>query len=462
MINIPAFLIGGTTSGSGKTTITLGILAALKQRGFKVQPFKCGPDFIDPTLHTMITGNVSRNLDLRMAGMPFCRSSFLQNIQGKDVAVIEGVMGLFDGGQASSASLALVLSLPVLLVIDVRSAAESVAAVLKGFETYNQELQISGVIFNRVGSVRHQKLISDAVKKHCDTDILGFFPRDAEFSIPERHLGLFMGDESPLKEEQIDRLVQAVEENINIDRLLQLNMVKIDDKIKSPAKNQIDKRVTIAVARDRAFCFYYQDNFDLFAQAGIDIIYFSPLHDTKLPENMDGIYIGGGYPELYVEELSKNEEMRKQLKAWVELGGPVLCECGGFMYMSETLVDLNGTHLPMVGVFPATIAMKDKLSRLGYREATLTGTCFFGKTGDTLYGHEFHYSAIEEIDPAVKTVFQLQDGKREGYVVKNALGGYLHLHFGQSEKCVEYLYSALKKGRGRNRWSLYNKSNLSK
>lgn len=450
MQNIPAFLIGGTTSGSGKTTITLGILATLRQRGFKVQSFKCGPDFIDPTLHTMVTGNISRNLDLRMAGTSFCRDSFLRNIKEMDIAVIEGVMGLYDGGQASSAALAITLSLPVILVIDVRSAAESVAAVLKGFEVYNQDVRISGVIFNRVGSARHQELIRDAVKKHCTAEILGFFPRESEFTIPERHLGLFMGEESPLNQSQVNTLAQAIEEHIDIDRLLQLNMTKVPGKIKIHPRKHIDQRVKLAIARDQAFCFYYQDNFDLFERAGIDLVFFSPLSDPALPEDIDGIYIGGGYPELFADRLSGNEEMRRQIKAWADLGGPIFCECGGFMYMADELIDLQNKHFPMAGVFPATIGMNNKLSRLGYREATLTQDCMLGECGDRLYGHEFHYSAIKEIDPGVATVFELQDGRKEGYVIHNVLGGYLHLHFGQSEKGIESFYKFLQKGKGGN------------
>ena len=452
MHTIPAFLVGGTTSGSGKTTITLGILAALRQRGFKVQSFKCGPDFIDPTLHTMVTGNISRNLDLQMAGPSFCRNSFFRNIEGMNVAVIEGVMGLYDGGHASSAALAIALSLPVVLVIDVRSAAESVAA---GFPTETPH----AIGLSEKG---HQELIRDAVKKHCTTDILGFFPKDAEFAIPERHLGLHMGDESPLTEEQINTLALAIEEHIDIDHLLQLNMVKIGGKVKKTTNRHVEQRVTLAVARDKAFCFYYQDNFDLFEQSGIDLVFFSPLHDTMLPDDMDGVYIGGGYPELYADQLSGNEEMRRQIKAWVDLGGPLYCECGGFMYMGTELIDLQNNHFSMAGVFPAIIVMKDRLSRLGYREATLTDNCMFGECGDRLFGHEFHYSTIQEIDPSISTIYELQDGRKEGYVIKNALGGYVHLHFGQSEKSVEFFYNFLQKGRGRNRWSLYNKSNLCK
>ena len=450
MKNIPAFLIGGTTSGSGKTTITLGILAALRQRGLTVQPFKCGPDFIDPTLHTMVTGRVSRNLDLQMAGTSFCRTSFSRNIKGMDVAVIEGVMGLYDGGGASSAALARALSLPVVLVIDVRSAAESVAAVLKGFEMYDREVHISGVIFNRVGSERHRELIREAVTKNCTSEILGFFPRDAEFTIPERHLGLHMGDESPLQGEQIGRLARAIEEHIDIDRLLDLNTVMMSSSLKKVAHQPVRQRARLAVARDQAFCFYYQDNFDLFEQAGIDLVFFSPLRDTQLPEGIDGIYIGGGYPELYADQLSGNEEMRRRIKDWVDCGGPLYCECGGFMYMAKELIDLQGTHFSMAGVFPATIVMKDRLSRLGYKEVRLAGSCLLGKAGDQLFGHEFHYSTIQKIDTSLVTVYQLQDGRKEGYVVKNALGGYVHLHFGQSAKNVEFFYNFLRKRRGEN------------
>ena len=450
MANIPAFLIGGTTSGSGKTTITLGLLAALRQRGLSVQPFKCGPDFIDPTLHTMVTGRVSRNLDLQMAGQSFCRTSFMRNIEGMDVAVIEGVMGLYDGGLASSAALSRALLLPVVLVIDVRSAAESVAAVLKGFEMYDREVQISGVIFNRVGSDRHRELIREAVKKNCTSEILGFFPRDAEFTIPERHLGLHMGDESPLQEEQIDSLARAIEEHIDIDHLLQVSTVTINESLQKPPGQPVAQRVRLAVARDQAFCFYYQDNLDLFERAGIDLVFFSPLHDALLPENIDGIYIGGGYPELYARQLSGNEEMRRRIKDWVDCGRVLYCECGGFMYMATKLIDLQDTHFAMAGVFPATIVMKERLSRLGYKEVTLTDDCLLGKAGDQLFGHEFHYSTIQEIDPSIATVYQLRDGSKEGYAVKNALGGYVHLHFGQSAKAVEYFYTILRKGRGEN------------
>ena len=233
---IPTFLIGGTTSGSGKTLITLGILAALAARGLAVQPFKCGPDFIDPSLHRMVTGRISSNLDLRMCGLEFCRNTFNQRLSGQDVGVVEGVMGLFDGNLSSSAALATALALPVVLVIDARSAAESVAAVLKGFELYDPSVQIKGVIFNRVGSERHIELIRGAVEKSCQARILGFFPRDSRFEIPDRHLGLHMGEESPLDGMQLAGLVSAVEKHIDLDALLSLGTSRVSTPVVSPLK----------------------------------------------------------------------------------------------------------------------------------------------------------------------------------------------------------------------------------
>ncbi|MDP3696292.1 MAG: cobyrinate a,c-diamide synthase, partial [Desulfocapsaceae bacterium] len=321
---IPAFLIGGTSSGSGKTTLTLGILAALKARGLSVQPFKCGPDFIDPSLHKMVTGRISSNLDLLMCGREFCRKTFSQRLLGHDIGVVEGVMGLFDGGPSSSAALALALALPVILVIDARSAAESVAAVLKGFEVFNPDVQIKGVIFNRVGSVRHVELIRGAVELSCQARILGFFPRDIRFEIPDRHLGLHMGDEAPLNKNQLAGLITAVEQHIDLDALLSLGAGRqlaspllhpsltptspgrpvrspLPPSSMAPAAlgHPRPSSLKLAVARDLPFCFYYEDNLAILEKAGFELLLFSPLKDQKLPEGMDALYLGGGYPELH-------------------------------------------------------------------------------------------------------------------------------------------------------------------
>ncbi|MDD3813457.1 MAG: cobyrinate a,c-diamide synthase [Desulfocapsaceae bacterium] len=437
---IPAFLIGGTASGSGKTTITLGILAALAARGLAVQPFKCGPDFIDPTLHRMATGRISSNLDLRMCGLEFCRKTFNRRLAGQDVGVVEGVMGLFDGNRSSSAALATALALPVVLVIDARSAAESVAAVLKGFEVYDPQVQIKGVIFNRVGTDRHVELIRGAVEHSCQARILGFFPRDTRFEIPDRHLGLHMGEESPLDGMQLAGLVAAVEKHIDLDGLLSLGTSRVSNQVDSPLQLRATS-LKLAVARDMPFCFYYEDNLAILEKAGFELLMFSPLHDQKLPEGMDALYLGGGYPELHASALSRNVAMRTAIAAWAKGGGVVHAECGGFMYLCEELIDLDGKAHAMAGVFPATVKMQSRLSRLGYRQPRLRKDCLWGKKGEVLHGHEFHYSVIERMDSDVEAIYQLEDGRTEGFKVGNAVGGYIHLHFGQTKKNVDAFYN---------------------
>lgn len=467
---ISTFLIGGTASGSGKTTLTLGILAAFKARGLTVQPFKCGPDFIDPTLHRMVTGRVSSNLDLRMCGREFCRNTFHQRLSGQGggvVAVVEGVMGLFDGGSSSSAALAKALALPVVLVIDARSAAESVAAVLKGFEMYDPDVQIKGVIFNRVGSPRHIELIRGAVELSCQAQILGFFPRDIRFEIPDRHLGLHMGEEAPLNAVQLAGLIAAVEKHIDLDALLSLGANRDDQPVVSsspgfqisplPPHKRDEARtpalapaasghpwrspLKLAVARDLPFCFYYEDNLAILEKAGFELLPFSPLHDQKLPPGMDALYLGGGYPELHAEALSRNVSMRSAIAAWAHGGGVIHAECGGFMYLCEELIDLDGKAHAMAGVFPATVRMQSRLSRLGYRQPRLNRDCLWGGKGEVLHGHEFHYSVIERMAPDVETIYQLEDGRTEGFKVGNAVGGYIHLHFGRTEKNVDAFYN---------------------
>ncbi len=432
-----AFLIGGTSSGSGKTTLTLGIMAALKARGLRVHPFKCGPDFIDPSLHKMVTGVTSPNLDLRMCGRDFCHNRFTEQMAERDVAVVEGVMGLFDGGIASSAALAEELGLPVILVVDARSAAESVAAVVKGFEMFSSSVDVTGVIFNRVGSPRHRELIETGMRDVCKSEIIGFFPRDICFEIPDRHLGLYMGEERPLDDKQLLHLRDSIEEHLDLDRLLAISSrPNIHSTSTKYSKKQKDRALRLAVARDKAFCFYYEDNLKILEHAGVELVFFSPLSDSVLPENCHGIYLGGGYPELHAAQLSENHRMLTAIKDFGEAGGVVYGECGGFMYLCKEILALDKQSYQMCGIFPFTVQMKPRLSRLGYRKPTLLRSCLFGEAGDTLHGHEFHYSELMASKETVSTVYQLQNNKREGYCIKNVLGGYLHLHFAQSSKNV--------------------------
>ena len=436
-----SFLLAGTHSGCGKTTVTLGVMAALRQLGHVVQPFKCGPDFIDPTLHGVVCGRVSRNLDLRMCGRDYVREIFARH--GRQVNVVEGVMGLFDGGEGSAASLARVLGLPVVLVVDVRSAAESVAAVVKGFEELDPGLNLAGVIFNRVGSDRHLELVGTAVEKHCETPVMGFLPRDVEFAIPDRHLGLRMGGEGVLDEKMTGRLGETIRLHVDCDLLLSLKAAGGEVKTGISPVSLPPPSWRLGVARDEAFCFYYEDNFDLFRRAGAEIVFFSPLHDFALPPDLDLIYLGGGYPELHAPELSRNREMLAAIRNWSEAGKPLYGECGGLMYLTRSIADAKGKEHEMAGVFPVHSRMRSRLASLGYREAEIVGICLWGDVGEVLRGHEFHYSDIDEMPAEISRVYRFNNGSCEGYRIRNTLGSYLHLHFGGTPRAIDFLVGRL-------------------
>ncbi len=435
-MNVPALLIAGTHSGCGKTTLTLGIMAALARRGLAVQPFKCGPDFIDPSLHQMVTGRISRNLDVRMCGKDFVRRTFLRNGGECDCAVVEGVMGLFDGGEGSAAHLAKTLELPVILVIDVRSAAESVAAVAHGFATLDPGLRLAGIICNRVGSDRHRQMIADAIQAHCDLPILGFLPRNEAVSIPSRHLGLHMGEEHPLRGEGLEQLISLIEGHLDLDQLL--NMARQRKATPEPPAFSLVKEgapVRIGVARDAAFCFYYEDNLDLLREAGGELIFFSPLRDKILPSALDGLYLGGGYPELHAAALSDNGELRAQIRRFAEAGRPVYGECGGFMYLCTSITDQTGTRFPMVGLYPFAARMQPRLRSLGYRQPLVAQDCLLAPRGTVLHGHEFHYSTIDHFE-TFPAAYHLADGQIEGFLHHNTLAGYIHLHWGRTPEAA--------------------------
>jgi len=455
MTKQPSFIIAAAKSGSGKTTLTLGIVAALIQRGLDVRCYKCGPDFIDPTLHQLITSKPTYNLDLNMMGADCCSETFAFKSAGGDVCVVEGVMGLFDGGTASTAALAKVLGLPVLLIIDAGSMAESAAALLNGFIGFDRELAIAGVIFNRLGSPRHRQLIEDAVNQHCSIDYCGFFSRDQKFQIPERHLGLHMGSENPLGREGKDELIKAIESQLNLDSLLMAMSSR--ERTKTPALHlkvpappvQRLKKHRLGVAVDEAFCFYYPQNLELFEERGFEIVRFSPLHDHQLPVDIDMLYFGGGYPENHAAQLSANQSMRRSILGHHRRSAPIYGECGGFMYLCRSLTDMNGASHEMVGIFACDTIMNTRLRRLGYRRATLQLDCILGSKGDTLYGHEFHYSDIveqtgeEASGRENRSLYELDNNSYEGYSSGAALGSYVHLHFGRSVSVIDHIYDRL-------------------
>ncbi len=432
----PAFILAATHSGAGKTTVTLGLLAALAHRGIKVQPFKCGPDFIDPTLHKMVTGRISRNLDLRMCGADFVKKCFNRHRSAADVALVEGVMGLFDGGEASAAALAKTLGLPVILVVDSRSCAESMAAIVKGFEDFDPDVTLAGVILNQVGSPRHLELLQGAIQKHCHTPILGALPRDNDFNIPERHLGLSMGQESPLTTKQISHLAQTIIDHIDLNRLLEVCQINLPIGVTVVRQQEKAPKVRIGIAQDQAFCFYYQDNLDILIEQGTELVPFSPLHDQNLPPHLDALYLGGGYPELYAAGLTANNTMRQEIKEWSLKDKPIYAECGGFMYLSEGIIDLDGHQWDMTGIFPTMAHMKKRLSRLGYREALINSPCLWD-AASKMYGHEFHYSDIAPMPLSISRVYTMPDGRQEGYQIRNTLASYLHLHFGRTPEAVK-------------------------
>ncbi len=428
--------MAGVSSGCGKTTVALGIMAALRQRGNFVQPFKCGPDFIDTTLHTMVTGNTSWNLDVRMCGKTYVRNLFGQEATTEGINVIEGVMGLFDGGEASAASLAALLSVPVVLVVDASSAAESIAAIIRGFEEMiSTEKGISGVVLNKVASPRHVELIKGAVSRYCCTRIIGAIPRERAIEIPSRHLGLFMGEEKPLKD--LSSLSDIICQHLDMDIL-----VKISKDCKGPGQcppafsssqdNGVKgANVQIGIARDQAFCFYYEDNLRIFESAGASLVPFSPLKDEGLPRGISGLYLGGGYPELFAEQLSENKRLRQEIKDLSWTGMPIFAECGGFMYLCRSITDIKGQDYDMAGVFPADARMQKRLASLGYRDITIDSPCPLGGPGDRLHGHEFHYS-VANFNGPVEKIFSMNHRGKEGYRIKNTIAGYVHIHFGST------------------------------
>ncbi len=456
---IKGLVIAGTKSGSGKTTLALGLLAAFLKRGLRVASFKVGPDFIDPGHHASVTGIAGYNLDGWMLSKDYNLKCFAQHSRKADIVVVEGVMGLFDGydGKSeagSTAQMAKWLNLPVLLIVDARSMARSAAALVQGFERFDREVTFAGVVFNNLGSQRHWEYLKEALEENVDMPCLGGIIRNESIRLPERHLGLVTREDSPLSADQIDCLAELLEESLQLDQLLE-KLPEISIAIPSPQpEGKIPPgRVRIGVARDRAFCFYYPDNLEMLKFCGAELIYFSPVADRILPEKLDGLYLGGGYPELAAGELAENEEIRQQILQKSHEGMPIFSECGGFMYLCREICGTDGERFPMVGCFPFQARMYDRLKSLGYREITLSNPAVIGDTGLRARGHEFHYSEIDtEIEKSdIETVFTVTEraGLKKpstGYQIRRTLGSYIHLHFGSQpevgkrfvENCLIY------------------------
>ena len=440
----PALLLAGTQSGCGKTTVSLGIMAALTKEKMPVQPFKCGPDFIDPSLHRLVTGRLSRTLDVRMCGADYVQTLFARHAPRHGISIIEGVMGLFDGGNGSAARLAKLLGLPVILIIDVHAAAESAAAIIKGFESFDPEVQVAGVILNRVAGKGHRKLITAAAEKHCRTEIIGSLPHEGTVTLPSRHLGLLMGTEAHLNQQ---RLVEMIEKNLDLDRLLKISRQAAPENPPPEAPQPFpEPRVRLGVAWDDAFCFYYPDNLEMLKQAGAEIVLFSPLNDAALPDNLDGLYLGGGYPELHAPALTANASLRREIREFSRSGLPVYAECGGFIYLTEAIFDMQGDKYPMVGVYPVASRMRKQAGHLGYRRVEMQSNTTLGKRGSHCYGHEFHYSEIDTMPADIGRGYLLDTGQPEGFLVNNTLAGYVHLHWGRTPDTARSFVTMMQKG----------------
>ena len=448
------FVIAGTQSGVGKTTLTLGLLAALRKRGLSIQPFKIGPDFIDPGHHTAVTGVPSRNLDGWMLSRAYNTTVFNRSLHGHDVGVVEGMMGLFDGydGKSeagSTAEMAKWLGLPVLLVVDASAMARSVAAVIHGFQHFDPALNVAGVIFNKIGGPGHLRYLEEAVRDVPNTTVLGGLPSDEAITLPERHLGLVTREEQPVSAGQIDHLAGVIEEHLDLSSLLRLNTFSQPPAPNPPSPpNRAplpDSPVRFGIARDEAFCFYYPDNLELLEQAGATLVFFSPLHDPHLPPDLHGLYLGGGYPEVHAQTLAANTTMRQEMKDFIQDGKTVYAECGGLMYLTQGIRDVEGHDFPMVGVYPTIVRMRSRLSALGYAEVAIPPTNGLFPAL-RVRGHEFHYSELVP-DLTVKqtrTLYQVRQraaevARPEGYVHKRCLASYIHLHFGSNPTFAQQL-----------------------
>jgi cobyrinic acid a,c-diamide synthase len=423
---LSALVVAGTHSGVGKTTVTLGLIAALRRRGLTVQPFKVGPDFIDPLHHTEAAGRRSLNLDGWMLEPEVNRRRFARAVADADVALVEGVMGLFDGSEGgsdrgSAAEMARLLGLPVLLLVDASAMARSAAALIHGFTTFDPDTRVAGVILNRVGGEAHADMIRAAVGE--TTPILGALPRVADLAVPERHLGLHLPHEAG--PDHVARAADLVAGSVDLDALLAATSIPRPAAEAPPEPPPAVAR--LAVARDEAFCFYNEDNLDLLRRAGAELVEFSPLRDP-LPRGVDGVYLGGGYPELHAEALAGNRAATGAIRDLAAAGGPIYAECGGLMYLGQHL-RVDGRVHPQCGVLPFSTRMPAGL-KLAYVEVA-TGGGLLG-AGRTARGHLFHHSEIEG-QPEVERCWRLRttrgEESLEGYRVGNVLASYVHLHF---------------------------------
>jgi len=446
-------VIGGVSSAVGKTTVSLLISSMLIEKGYEVQMFKVGPDYIDPSYHSINTGRSCRNLDSWMVPKKYLLEIINHASKGADILIIEGVMGLYDGlnglnETGSTAEIAKLTKSPVILVMDVHDMARTSGAIVMGLIKFDKNVKIKGVILNNVVNDLHGKWCREIITKKTGIPVIGALPKINECKLPERHLGLI----PTIEKKTIDILskIKLLESYIDIYKIIEIaQMVEpIPTKI-SLYKKKDEKKIKIGVAFDEAFNFYYQENLELLSINGAEIITFSPLHDRNIP-TVDALYLGGGFPEVYSEKLAANHNIKKQILGFAEEDNPIYAECGGLMYLTSSITSYDGIKYPMIGIFNSETIMSEKLT-LNYTLAEVINDNFFSNIGEIIKGHEFHYSKILQPPSCIKYAYRMKvgvgiDGVHDGWIEKGVLGSYMHLNFCSNPRWVKkFLRSCCKK-----------------
>ena len=450
-MKIPRLVLAGTTSNVGKTSITCAIIYALQKKGFSVQPFKVGPDYIDPSYLSSISQKEAFNLDVWLMGKNHLLESFVTNSKS-DISIIEGVMGYYDGFEgdsnfASTHHVASITKSPTILVIDASKAARSVAATALGFLKFHNNSRIKGIILNRIGSKKHEILCKKALEI-TKLPIIGVIPKNSDLDLQSRHLGLIPTKEDKDLDKKIKQISKIISNSIDIEKIL--HMIQNPISLKNPNKKFYHKpKTTIAVALDNSFNFYYRDNLEALKREGANLKFFTPINDKKLP-NVDGIYIGGGFPEILGKALEKNQTMRKNIKKFSENNNPIYAECGGLMYLSNS-ISSGKKSSKMVGIFDAETKMTKKM-RLNYTQGNIISKNIISDKKHIFQGHEFHYSKLESVPSDSKFAFELQIGDGiinhfDGLIQNNTLASYGHLYFDSSDYAKTFVKNCIKSSR---------------
>lgn len=455
MLKIPRLIVGACQGRSGKTTFTLGLLQALKERGTNVQPFKKGPDYIDPSWLTYASGRECRNLDAFMMDKDILVRTFINNSHDKEVSVVEGAMGLFDGldleGSGSTAEVAYMIQAPVILVVNCQRMTRSVAALVNGVVSFDPRIKIGGVILNNVARPRHQKMLTAAIGKYCQVPVVGILPKSSDVEIPDRHLGLVPATEKDELVGRVERLGRLVRENVDIEKILEIaqNAPALPNVASSSFPKRVSSVVKIGVIRDKVFSFYYPENLEALEQQGAELVYINSLADPNLPQ-VDALYIGGGFPEMFARELAENSLLRENIKKSIEKGLPVYAECGGLMYLGRRIIWTDKSY-DMVGALPFDINMEKKPQGHGYTINRVKKGNPYLPCGLEIKGHEFHNSRLINLDSSlVKFGFEVKrgkgiTGKEDGILYRNVFAGYNHLHAASVPQWAEGMVTVAKK-----------------